>query len=191
LLTSPALLWLILAAPLAYLTLQYAQDIIYYGGYIHHTGRISVWLLFLALLITPLRLTFPRAAWTRWLMQRRRHFGVASFGYALAHVLAYVIRKEEIALMLEEGAGAEYWTGWLAFAMFIALSLTSNNASVRELGRNWRALHRFVHAAALLTLAHWILTAFDPMTAYITLVILIAIEAYRIAMKSRARNRAA
>jgi sulfoxide reductase heme-binding subunit YedZ len=58
-------------------------------------------------------------------------------------------------------------TGWIAFLVFIALAVTSNDASVRALGRTWRRLHKAVYAAAVLTYLHWVLTAFDPTMGYV------------------------
>ena len=100
----PYILWVLLGIPLALITYWYVTEAIYYGAYIQHTGRISVWLLLLTLAVTPLRQLFPGQTWTRRLLQNRRYFGVASFAYALPHVLAYLIRKEEFALIAEEAA---------------------------------------------------------------------------------------
>lgn len=183
-------LWVVLALPLLLVTAQYFNETIYYGQYLHQTGRIAVWLLMLTLAVTPLRLTFARARWTGWLMRSRRYFGVASFGYAVPHMLAYLIRKQDLAYIWEEGIEAGLLTGWIAMVIFAALAITSNNASVRALGRKWSLLHRLVYVAALLTFAHWILTAFDPMTAYAHLAALAALEIYRVGMTAyRARRR--
>ena len=59
------------------------------------------------------------------------------FAYALPHVVAYLIRKETFALVAEEAAYPEIWTGWLALVIFAALALSSNNWSMRRLGHNW------------------------------------------------------
>ncbi len=176
----PYFLWVLLGSPLALITYWYLNEAISYGEYIQHTGRISVWLLLLTLAVTPLRLLFPRGGWSRRLLQNRRYFGVASFAYALPHVVAYVIRKETFDLVAEEAAYPEIWTGWLALVIFLPLALSSNNWSVRRLGRSWNRLHRFVHLAALLTFAHWVLSAFDPLTAYLHLAVLGVLEAVRL-----------
>ena len=65
-------LWLLLALPWLYLTVGYLTGNIYYGEYIHATGVYAARLLILAMAITPLRLLWPKAGWTRWLLQRRR-----------------------------------------------------------------------------------------------------------------------
>ena len=165
------LLWIVLGAPLAVLTYDYLTDAtywfgeIYYGGYVHTTGRCAAWLLLLALAATPLKLTFPGNRAARWFLAQRRYLGVASFGYAAAHLIAYLARQDW-ARIREDLPDAAFWTGWLAFLIFAALAFTSNDLSVRLLQRGWKTLHRLVHVAAILIFVHWALTAFDPFLAY-------------------------
>ena len=40
--------------------------------------------------------------------------------------------------------------------MDLSLSLTSNRASIRRLGRRWGGLHKLVYAAAILACLHWL-----------------------------------
>ncbi len=56
---SPYVMWFLLGLPLVVVTYWYQFEAIYYGEYIKHTGRFSVWLLLLAMAVTPLRLMFP------------------------------------------------------------------------------------------------------------------------------------
>ena len=51
----------------------------------------------------------------------------------------------------------------------------------------WRRLHRLVYPAAVLTFLHWVLAAFDPMTAYIHIAVLAVIELVRVALQYRQR----
>lgn len=153
--------------PLAWMTRQYAMGTIYYGEYLHWTGVQSARVLLLTLAVTPLVRLLPGAAAVRWLLRRRRDLGLVTFTFALAHTAAYVFRKSDLALIASEGINADLLTGWIAFLVFIALALTSNDASVRALGRNWRSLHKSVYVAAVLTYLHWVLTAFDPTTGYV------------------------
>ena len=81
--------------------------------------------------------------------------------------MAYVVRKSDLQLIVIEGLDAGLRTGWIAYLVFIALAVTSNDVSVRALGRKWRKLHRLVYAAAVLTYLHWVLTAFDPTVGYL------------------------
>ena len=130
--------------------------------------------------VTPLRLMFGRRGWIRWCIQRRRYFGVASFGYAALHTVVYLIRTGAFGDILAEAAEPGLLTGWIALAIFVPLAVTSNDASVRRLRRLWKRLHRWVYAAAVLTFAHWVLTAFDPVPGLIHLGVLAALEAIRI-----------
>jgi sulfoxide reductase heme-binding subunit YedZ len=41
-------------------------------------------------------------------------------------------------------------------------------------------LYHLVHLAALLTFAHWVFSAFDPLTAYLHLAVLGVLEAVRL-----------
>jgi sulfoxide reductase heme-binding subunit YedZ len=143
-------------------------------------------MMILALAITPLRLMFPGAGWPKWLMRHRRALGVAAFAFAALHLAAYIIRLEPARVASEAGE-LGMLTGWIAFVIFVALALTSNNWSVKQIGRRWKMLHRFVYVAAIFTFAHWILTAFDPLTGTLHLSVIAALEAYRLWKVSRQR----
>ena len=160
------LLWFLLAGPIAIRSWEYLDGTLFYGEYVHWTGDWAARLLLVTLAATPLRLTFPSASWSRWLLMRRRDFGVATFAYSLAHVIAYLAYKSDTARIIAELADTGMWTGWIAFLVLVPLAITSNNLSVRKLGKRWKRLHRAVYAAALLTFLHWVLTAFDPMSGY-------------------------
>jgi sulfoxide reductase heme-binding subunit YedZ len=182
---SYALLAALLAIPWAWLALGYLTGQLFYGEMVHASGDWAIWCLMGALAVTPLRLLFPRQAWAAWLLPRRRYLGVAAFAYAALHAAVYLLRIGELPRILAEALEAGMLTGWLAFAIFVPLALTSNDASVRKLGRGWKRLHRAVYAAAALSFAHWILEAFDPTTAYAHLAVLAAIQSARLAPWAR------
>lgn len=190
---SKFLFWALLAAPLLVLTYDYLFEKtvlfgeVYYGGYVHDTGRLSAWLLLLALAATPLRLTFPRNGVAQWLVAMRRGIGVASFAYAAAHLLAYLMRQDWDRIA-EDAAQIDFITGWIGFAIFAALAVTSNDRSVRLLRRGWKNLHRLVHLAAILVFAHWALTAFDPFLAVCHIAGLVLLESYRLFLVYRPRR---
>lgn len=186
---SRGLLWALLALPAAVIGGLYVTDVITYGRVLHVTGETSVRLLIVTLAATPLRLMFPRAGWTAWLMRRRRDLGVATFGYALFHAAAYLARKAQLDIILAEGRQPELLTGWLALLILLALAATSNNLSVRWLGRSWKRLHRLVYPAAILTFAHWLLEAFTLDQALIHAAVLIGLEATRLVLSRQAQSR--
>jgi sulfoxide reductase heme-binding subunit YedZ len=187
LINSHPLLWALLSVPAALWLWRYGANAMSYGEFIHASGDLSAQLLIATLAVTPLRLFFPRAAWTQWLAARRRDVGVATFGYAALHTIIYLVRKADAALILKEGIELSLLAGWIALFIFAALALTSNDASVRLLKRAWKRLHALVHIGAILTFAHWVLTAFDPVIGYIHAGVLAAIEAARFIQRARRR----
>lgn len=181
---SPYFFWLVLALPAAVQTARYWQGAVFYGEYLHWTGQFAAQLLIATMAVTPLRLAFPAARGLQWLARRRRYLGVATFGYALLHTLAYLERADDWSKVVDEALGIAIGTGWIALVIFLLLAATSNDVSVRGLGRGWKRLHRTIHVAALLTFAHWILTAFDPLAGWLHLAVLALLESFRV-WKSR------
>ena len=186
-LRSQKLLWLLLALPGVWMASRWSltPDAYGYGHAIGDSGDWAAWLLMATLAVTPLRLIFRRAKWTGWLLKRRRDLGVASFAYALGHTALYLWRKGSADIVLDELATPYILLGWLAFALFVPLAVTSNDRSMRIMKRSWKRLHRLVYPAAILTFVHWALSAFDPTTAYIHIGILAAIEIVRIVLQRR------
>jgi len=188
-LKSRPLLWLILALPGAWILDQWAltPDSYGYGHAIADSGDWAAWLLMGTLAVTPIRLAFPRRAWTGLLMRRRRDLGVASFAYAAGHTIIYLYHKASFELVIADIDMPELAVGWLALALFVPLAATSSDKAVRALRRRWKLLHRLVYPAAVLTFLHWVLSAFDPTTAYIHIVILAVIEIVRLWIQWRQR----
>jgi len=120
----------------------------------HDLGLWSIRLLFISLLITPLRKI------TSWpmLVPVRRMIGVASFAYALAHFLFYALDKSlQWGVIATEIALRYYLTiGFAGLLILLALAATSTDQMVRRLGgKRWIALHRLVYAAGALTVVHF------------------------------------
>jgi len=178
-LDSRAFFWLVLLLPSVLMINAWRSGALFYGELIHLSGELSARLLMLTMAVTPLRLMFPGASWPNWLLRRRRYLGVATFGYALLHAVVYLERKRSWSLIVDEGADFAMWTGWLAFVIFLALAITSNDAAVRALRRGWKKIHRWVYVAAVLTFAHWLFIAFDFVPGAIHFAILISLETYR------------
>ena len=167
------------------MTIRYLTGSLYYGEFIHATGEFSARLLMVTLAATPLRLLFPRFRWTIWLVQNRRYFGVATFAYAVPHLVAYLWKLASVAKIVEQAADPGMWTGWIALIIFLALAITSNSYSTRKLGRRWKTLHRLVYLAAILTFIHWVLVAFDPLAGMVHAGILAALETIRVVKSSQ------
>ena len=149
------------------------------GELLHGSGEFAARLLIVALAISPLRVIAPHARWLRTLRRYRRDIGVAAFAYGALHTVFYLIDMETLRNVLAEIGALGIWTGWLAFAVFIPLAITSNDFAVRALGQNWQNLHRLVYLAAFLTLIHWIYVHNNFVAAWVHFVPLIGLEIYR------------
>lgn len=179
-LASPGLLWLLLALPALYMLETWRRGAMVYGEVVHASGETGARLLILTLAVTPLRLMFPLAAWTRWLLQRRRYLGVAAFGYALLHALVYLQRQPDLPSVVQDALEVAMWTGWFALLIMLPLAVTSHDWWMRRLRGAWKKLHRWVHVAAVLTALHWVLSAFDPLPGAMHFAVLLALSIYRV-----------
>lgn len=144
----------------------------------HRLGRSAIYFLMATLAVTPLlRLTRVN------LMRFRRALGLICFTYVICHLLAWVVFDMSFlwAQMLKDVTKRPYLIfGMLAFLMLLALAVTSNNLSVRRLGRQWRALHRLTYPAAILAVMHWLwaLKVWEswPLTILFALVLLLSLR---------------
>jgi len=179
-LSSRYFFWALLALPALPMMISLSSDPGVAEKLLHPSGEFSARFMIIAMMITPLRMIFPKAGWLNWLMRRRRALGVAAFLYAVLHLVLYVMEKGALAPMLAEFMELGIWTGWLAFAIFVPLGLTSNNISQRWLLKKWKSLQRFVYPAAVLTLAHWIFVHDNFGPALVNFLPLAGLEAWRI-----------
>ncbi|MGR3796350.1 protein-methionine-sulfoxide reductase heme-binding subunit MsrQ [Vannielia sp. SX4] len=120
----------------------------------HSLGEFALQLLIIGLAVTPLR------KWTGLnLLKFRRAIGVVSFFYVLLHFLTWLVLDMSLlwGQILGDIVKRPYITiGFIGFALLIPLAVTSNNASVRKLGAQWRKLHKLVYPAVLLGGLHWV-----------------------------------
>lgn len=179
-LSSKYFFWALLALPGIPMLISVISDPGKAEGLLHPTGEFAARFMIIAMMITPLRMMFPKAGWLNWLMRRRRPLGVAAFAYAVLHTVFYIMDSGALQPMLDEFWQLGIWTGWIAFAIFIPLGLTSNNASQRWLLAGWKTLQRFVYPAAVLTLLHWIFVHNNLGPALVHFIPLAALEAWRI-----------
>ncbi|MBL4646680.1 MAG: iron reductase [Hyphomicrobiales bacterium] len=151
-----------------------------YHRLLHPSGEFAARFMIIAMMMTPLRMLFPKNRFLAWMMRRRRYFGVAAFGYAAAHTVFYILDVGTLDKILAELWETGIWTGWLAFAIFVPLAITSNDYCVRKLGRAWKIVQRWVYAAAVLSLVHWIFIDRELEDALVNFLPLAGLEAYRI-----------
>ncbi|MFK7887658.1 MAG: sulfite oxidase heme-binding subunit YedZ [Gammaproteobacteria bacterium] len=178
-------IWLILSLPAGVMLWRYATDAITYGQVVHESGQWSAAALVLALAVTPLRALLGNVGLVRWLLRQRRALGVASFAYAALHTLVYLERKAELARIVKEAQNPDLIAGWLALIIFVPLAITSNNLSVRRLGKNWKRLHRSAYLATALLFVHWLLATVNTLAAWLTLALIIILETLRIARRKK------
>lgn len=179
-LNSRAFFWLLLAVPSIPMILGLTQGSMAYGEFMHISGEFSARFMIIALMVSPLMVLFPTRHWPRWLLARRRYLGVAAFGYATLHTVAYLLEMGALSKIAGDLVKAGIWTGWVAFVVFVPLALTSNDYSVRRMGPAWKTLQRAVYAAAVFTLLHWIFIHNTLGGALVHFAPLAALEAYRI-----------
>ena len=135
------------------------------------TGYTAFLIFILTLAITPLRRIFSYASlvahhnygkrlgdWN-WMIKIRRLLGVMSFLYALLHFFLFFyfeLDLEITELKYEVEERPFILAGLLAILLLTPLFLTSTDASMRRLKKNWRRLHRLVYPIALLITLHYL-----------------------------------
>jgi len=111
-------------------------------------------LLFLTLLVTPLRVLTGNAN----LLRLRRMLGLFTFSYALLHFLVYLGPYEsfngvEIGKDLLKRPFISI--GFVALLLLVPLAVTSSNRMMRRLKRRWQQLHRLIYLIAALAVLHF------------------------------------
>ncbi|SLN72365.1 Sulfoxide reductase heme-binding subunit YedZ [Roseovarius albus] len=120
----------------------------------HALGEVGLYLLIAGLAVTPLRKVLGLN-----LMKFRRALGLTCFFFIVLHLLVWAILDvQELGRVVADLTKRPYiMVGMAAFLLMMPLAITSNNASVRRLGANWRSLHKLVYPAALLGGAHYLM----------------------------------
>lgn len=182
---SPYFFWALLVLPSIGMVSGFMSGSASPHGLLHPTGEFAARFMILAMMITPLRMMFPAHRWPLWLMHRRRYLGVAAFGYAILHVIFYVIDLGTLSEVLADALKLSIWTGWIAFLIFVPLAMTSNDFAVRKLRQAWKPLQRWVYVAAAFTLAHWIFLEYELGAALVHFLPLALLEGYRVVRNSQ------
>jgi sulfoxide reductase heme-binding subunit YedZ len=120
---------------------------------IHGTGLWAIRCFIIALAITP----FARALDWPGLLLVRRNVGVAAACYAVAHLSLYIVDQNfKLGTVVSEIALRFYLTiGFITLLVLLALAITSTDAWVKKLGRNWKRLHRLSYPFAAVALLHY------------------------------------
>jgi methionine sulfoxide reductase heme-binding subunit len=143
----------------------------------HEMGERALQLLILGLAVTPLRQRIGVN-----LMKFRRAIGVITFFYVVLHLLVWLVLDVQILDQIwADILKRPYITiGMAGFLVLLPLALTSNNWSVRKLGRRWRVLHKAVYGAALLGGVHFVMLVkgfqIEPLIYLAVIVLLLALR---------------
>ncbi len=128
---------------------------------LHHLGFVACVLLAVVLTFTPLRVLFPKSKLVLALNRHRRLVGVASFAYALLHLVAHILHEggtdpAQLAVIFRTALRTPFQlTGLITFTILFVLTVTSVNSLVRRLGgMRWKNLHRLAYVAAALAAYH-------------------------------------
>ena len=119
----------------------------------HLLGEWALRFMILTLLVTPVR-ELTRVNFYRF----RRAFGLLTFYYVLFHFLTYFIldRGMNLPVIFVDIFKRPYIIiGMAALLCLTALAVTSNNWSIRALGRGWGRLHKLVYLIATLGVIHF------------------------------------
>jgi sulfoxide reductase heme-binding subunit YedZ len=153
---STLVLWAVLALPaLPLIGPLLGDDAKAFHRLLHPTGEWAARLMIIGMMASGLMLLFRGHRWPRWLVHHRRDIEVAAFLYATLHLTVYLIDRGTLARVLDQLSQVRIWTGWLAFAIFLPLAVTSNNAAQRWLHAGWKTVQRAAYPAAVLVLVHW------------------------------------
>ena len=103
------------------------------------TSRVGLPIFLTAYLASTL-LALSKSDLTKNLMRRRRQWGLA---FAFTHSVHLVMLTYYLTIAGMPPDVITVLGGGLAYVMIYLMALTSNNASMRLLGKNWKRLHVF------------------------------------------------
>lgn len=116
-------------------------------------------------------------------LRYRRALGLLTFYYALMHFTVYMVLDQamDIHAVLNDVLKRPFiMFGMAGLAMLIPLAVTSNNLSIRRLGKSWIWLHRLVYLIAACGALHFALsTKILDLEQYIYVGLIIALILYR------------
>ena len=151
----------------------------------HRLGLWALRLLLITLAVTPIRQITGQAM----LVKFRRMLGLYAFLYATLHFAAYLVLdlRGYWTQIFEDIAKRPYITvGFAAWLLLVPLAVTSTQAAIRRLGRNWARLHRLIYAIAVLAVLHfWWLVKSDVREPLLYAGILTVLLAWRLGRKWR------
>ncbi|MDK4702543.1 protein-methionine-sulfoxide reductase heme-binding subunit MsrQ [Rhizobium sp. CNPSo 4062] len=141
-------------------------------------GLWAIRFLLLTLAVTPLRDLF---GWNY--LRYRRALGLLCFYYALMHLTVYMVLDQalDVQTVIDDVLKRPFiMFGMAGLVMLLALAVTSNNFSIKRLGKKWIWLHRLVYIIAACGALHFALsTKVLSVEQFIYIGLLIAMILYR------------
>jgi len=117
-------------------------------------GDWSLRFLCLTLAVTPIQII------TKWrgLSEYRQILGLYAFFYGTLHVLAYLLIDHGLVwqmISIDIIESPYIWIGLLAYIIVLLLALTSSKWAKKQMGKNWKRLHRLIYIAAIAAVMHY------------------------------------
>ncbi len=154
------------------------------------TARVALPLFLITYLASSLLRLWPGDL-TKALVRRRRQWGL---GFALAHTIHLGALAYNV-LHYDPRSLPSLFPGGLAYVMVYIMALTSNNASIKALGKNWKRLHIFgIHYLWFIFTASYATRLFKPemmTTGIVFLPIMLAALGLRLYARFGLKQRAA
>lgn len=156
-------LWLLAnigaAVPLLWLAWDQIRDNLSINpidDYTDRTGGTAILLLLLSLAVTPVQ---TLTGW-RKISTVRKSLGLWAFAYAVLHMLVFMGLDYAFNLefILLDGLPSKPYilVGLAALLILIPLAITSTKGMQKRLGKAWKRLHRWVYAAGIFAVIHYI-----------------------------------
>jgi len=121
------------------------------------TGLQALTFLLFSLACTPMSWLFN---WKELLI-RRKALGLYGFMYAFIHLSVFLGLDYGFNfnfVLRDVGTKAYIILGLLAFLLLFPLALTSFKIMMKQLGKNWKKLHRLVYVISPLVVIHFLLS---------------------------------
>ena len=125
----------------------------------NYTARVGFPLLIAAYVARPL-VELTRSDWAKFLLARRKYFGL---GFAISHTIHLVALVMAIEVSGVGKGLVTYVVGGGAYAMLYVMAITSNASAMKAMGVWWKRVHRFgIHYLWFIFFQSYAQRAIDP-----------------------------
>jgi methionine sulfoxide reductase heme-binding subunit len=123
--------------------------------YVSSFGSLAL-LSVIFILLIPVLTRLKRNNFTVTLLANRRWIGIYTFVFALIHVLLVYnfLFNRDLNKITEAPNRLFLILGIISFIILAVMAATSNNRSVRMLGKNWKRLHLLIYLVLVLVIIH-------------------------------------